>query len=193
MYKGERTRQEILRNAFGLFNAKGYGAVTVSDLMDVTGLKKGGIYNHFASKDELASQAFAYACDEITTLMLNRMQSAETPEAKLRAVIEHFTELSSERTLFAGGCPLMNAAIESDCGYPVLRDKVSEAFFQFIGLVEEQFLALERERGELAFEPREAAVHLVASLEGALMLCLIRKTHEPLLQTSKILRQIFQL
>jgi AcrR family transcriptional regulator len=193
MYKGQRTRQEILRTAFGLFNAKGYEAVSVSDLMAATGLKKGGIYNHFPSKDELASEAFVYAYNEIAALMLKRMQSADTPAGKLKAVIEHFTQMSSGETLFAGGCPLMNAAIESDCGYPVLRDKVREAFFQLIALVEEQFQMLEQQRGESTFAPREAAVHLVSSLEGALMLCLIGKTHEPLLQTGKILQQIFKL
>ncbi len=193
MYKGQRTRQEILRTAFGLFNTRGYEAVSVSDLMAATGLKKGGIYNHFSSKDEIASEAFAYAFGEIATLLQNRMQSADTPAAKLKAIMAHFSELSSERTLFAGGCPLMNAAIESDCGYPVLTENVREAFSQFIGLAEEQFQALAQERGELPFTPREAAVHLISSLEGALMLCLISHDREPLLQTSKILNQIFKL
>lgn len=193
MYKGQRTRQEILRTAFGLFNTRGYEAVSVSDLMAATGLKKGGIYNHFNSKDEIASEAFAYAFGEIATLLQNRMQSADTPAGKLRAIVAHFSELSSERTLFAGGCPLMNAAIESDCGYPVLTENVREAFSQFIGLAEEQFQALARERGELPFTPREAAVHFISSLEGALMLCLISRDREPLLQTSKILNQIFKL
>jgi AcrR family transcriptional regulator len=193
MYKGERTRLEILRQAFGLFNSKGYEAVTVSDLMDVTGLKKGGIYNHFKSKDDLASEAFTYALNEVAALLLKRMHAADTPAGKLKAVIEHFTQMSAEGTLFAGGCPLMNAAIESDCGYPVLREKAREALTKFTGLVEEQFVALERERGESLFTPEEAAVHMVSSLEGALMLSLISKTHEPLRQTSKVLHQIFKL
>lgn len=192
MYKGQRTRQEILRTAFGLFNTKGYEAVTVSDLMEATGLKKGGIYNHFNSKDELASEAFSYATSEVSLLLMKRMEAAKTPAGKLKAVIEHFTKLSDESSLFAGGCPLMNAAIESDRGYPVLRDRAREALSKFTALVEEQFLALEQERGKSNFTPREAAVHLISSLEGALMLGLIGNTQEPLLHTSKVLNQIYK-
>ena len=61
MTKGERTRQEIVRNAAPLFNTKGYEGTSLSDLMAATGLQKGGIYRHFASKEELAAEAFDYA------------------------------------------------------------------------------------------------------------------------------------
>ena len=61
MTKGERTRLEIVRNAAPLFNTKGYEGTSLSDLMAATGLQKGGIYRHFASKEELAGEAFDYA------------------------------------------------------------------------------------------------------------------------------------
>jgi hypothetical protein len=52
--KGEETRQEIIRKAAPIFNQKGYDGAALSDLMRATGLKKGGIYRHFDSKQELA-------------------------------------------------------------------------------------------------------------------------------------------
>ncbi len=47
MRKGEQTRQEIIRRAAPLFNQKGYEGTALSDLMEATGLEKGGIYRYF--------------------------------------------------------------------------------------------------------------------------------------------------
>src|SRR6266436_9707452 len=55
--KGEQTRREIIRKAAPIFNQKGYDGAALSDLMRATGLEKGGIYRHFASKQELAGDA----------------------------------------------------------------------------------------------------------------------------------------
>ena len=41
-----------------IFNQHGYEGSSLNDLMEATGLKKGGIYRHFASKEELAAEAF---------------------------------------------------------------------------------------------------------------------------------------
>jgi TetR/AcrR family transcriptional repressor of nem operon len=40
---------------------KGYAGADLSDLMEATGLEKGGIYRHFGSKQQLASEALDYA------------------------------------------------------------------------------------------------------------------------------------
>src|SRR5580698_5832069 len=64
MRKGEHTRQEIIRKAAPIFNQRGYDGAALSDLMKATGLEKGGIYRHFASKEQLAAEAFDYAWEE---------------------------------------------------------------------------------------------------------------------------------
>ena len=61
MRKGEQTRREIIRKAASIFNQKGYEGAALSDLMQATGLEKGGIYRHFDSKQQLAGEAFDYA------------------------------------------------------------------------------------------------------------------------------------
>jgi TetR/AcrR family transcriptional regulator, transcriptional repressor for nem operon len=47
MRKGEQTRHAIIRKAAPIFNQKGYEGAALSDLMEATGLEKGGIYRHF--------------------------------------------------------------------------------------------------------------------------------------------------
>ncbi|HET8924648.1 MAG TPA: TetR/AcrR family transcriptional regulator, partial [Candidatus Acidoferrum sp.] len=60
MTKGEQTRRKIVEAAAPIFNKRGYEGSSLSDLMDATGLKKGGIYRHFSNKEELAAEAFDY-------------------------------------------------------------------------------------------------------------------------------------
>jgi AcrR family transcriptional regulator len=47
-----KTREQILFEAACLFNVKGYSGAALSDMMHATGLEKGGIYNHFESKEK---------------------------------------------------------------------------------------------------------------------------------------------
>lgn len=51
--KGERTRQEILQAAHQLFLKNGFHGTSMRQIAQVTGIAVGGIYNHFASKDEI--------------------------------------------------------------------------------------------------------------------------------------------
>ena len=60
MTKGEQRRRKIVEAAAPIFNKRGYEGSSLSELMEATGLKKGGIYRHFASKEELAAEAFDY-------------------------------------------------------------------------------------------------------------------------------------
>ena len=79
MKKGERTRRRIVECSAPVFNTKGYAGASMSDLVLVTGLEKGGIYNHFGSKEQLALEAFDYA----TGIMRERFRQAlETAGAR---------------------------------------------------------------------------------------------------------------
>ena len=49
--KGERTRRVIVEKAAALLNTRGYFGSSINDLMREMGLQKGGIYNHFSSKE----------------------------------------------------------------------------------------------------------------------------------------------
>ena len=60
MTKGKLTRQKMVAAAAPIFNQRGYEGSSLSALMEATGLKKGGIYRHFSSKEELAAEAFDY-------------------------------------------------------------------------------------------------------------------------------------
>ncbi len=51
--KGEQTRQAVVDAAFTLFLENGYHGTSMRQIADKAGLALGGIYNHFASKEEI--------------------------------------------------------------------------------------------------------------------------------------------
>src|SRR5271168_2982969 len=121
MTKGEQTRREIVRKAAPLFNQKGFAGTSLADLMDATGLQKGGIYRHFCSKEELAVEAFDYAWQKAVSGRLDGV--VELPDAvdRLNKMVENFVHKRSG--LVPGGCPLLNTAVEADDGNPILRTR----------------------------------------------------------------------
>src|ERR687889_176308 len=64
MTKGERTRRLIVERAMPLFNTRGYFGASLNDLIRETGLEKGGIYNHFESKEAIVGVFRNLADDE---------------------------------------------------------------------------------------------------------------------------------
>ena len=51
--KGIQTRRNIIEKSLQLFSVKGYYNTSVSDILNATGLTKGGLYGHFASKEDI--------------------------------------------------------------------------------------------------------------------------------------------
>src|ERR1700758_2042661 len=109
MRKGEQTRLEIIRKAAPIFNQKGYDGAALTDLMQATGLEKGGIYRHFDSKEELAAEAFDYAWGETFAARTADLNSVANSVDRLERLIANFVE---RRGTIPGGCPLLNTAID---------------------------------------------------------------------------------
>ncbi|HVY93124.1 MAG TPA: TetR/AcrR family transcriptional regulator [Bryobacteraceae bacterium] len=180
--KGERTRQQIVEAAASLFNQRGYEGSTLSGLMEATGLEKGGIYRHFSSKEELAAEAFDYMWQTARELRLAGLEGL-TGVAWLKAYIGNFV---NNRSPVAGGCPILNTAIDADDGNPMLRMKVTKALKSWrcrLRTVIEDGVA----KGEIrqGVDARAAATLIVATLEGALMMSRIERTYEPLREVQR--------
>jgi AcrR family transcriptional regulator len=168
MNKGEMTRQRIIEEAAPIFNQRGYEACSIQALMEATGLEKGGIYRHFASKEELAAEAFRFALARVVEVRRQGLGEIEGAVEKLRYVVTRFVETPG---IVPGGCPLMNTAIDADDGNPVLRGLALEGIREWktklCEVVKEGI-----QRGEIRqdVEPRRIANTIVATLEGALMI-----------------------
>jgi TetR/AcrR family transcriptional regulator, transcriptional repressor for nem operon len=174
MTKGDKTRERIIAKAAPLFNKQGYSGASLADIMAVTGLKKGGIYNHFASKDELALAAFEYNWTVLSQLYAQAIKAAgPSPVAQLLAAIDVQARFADNPPI-QGGCPMLNTAIESDDGHPLLRERVQAAITSWRRLIT---TIITRGIAQGEFKPTvdgdEWASVMISVLEGGVMLSML--------------------
>lgn len=90
MSKGQQTRERILAHSAQLFNRQGYSGASLTDIMRETGLEKGGIYNHFASKEQLALESFDYAYELVSQRMRQALSGKFNAIERLQAMVSVF-------------------------------------------------------------------------------------------------------
>lgn len=73
--KGSQTRNLIKKRAYELFAEKGFNAVTMKDLCEVTGLSRGGLYRHFGSTKEVFEDIFFDLVDTQENDFYQKMKS----------------------------------------------------------------------------------------------------------------------
>lgn len=170
MSKGEQTREMILAQAAQLFNRQGYFGSSLSDIMHATGLEKGGIYNHFESKEQLALEAFDYSVLLVQRHVQVAFEGKKHAIERLLAYATIFEGLAEDEP-FLGGCPVMNTAIEADDAHGPLRDRARRAMDSMRDTVRRIVT-----RGIERYEVREGvdadafATLFISTLEGAVMM-----------------------
>ena len=179
MSKGELTRREIVKKAAPLFNRKGYAGTSLSDLMQATGLQKGGIYRHFSSKQQLAGEAFDYTWEKAVTGRLEGVENVPNSVQRLKKMIDNFVE--KREGLVPGGCPLMNTAVESDDGNAHLRARAKKALEGWTArLTKITAEGIARREISAGTNPLDLAQLIISSLEGALLLSRLQNSSVPL-------------
>lgn len=178
MSKGDTTRQRIVSEAAALFNKQGFAGSSMADLMEATGLEKGGIYRHFSSKEEVAAEAFDYAWQAATDARMHDLDSVPNSVDRLKRFIANFVE---RRSPVPGGCPLLNTAIEADDGSPLMRERALHALRQWQSRLS-SITAAGIKQGEIrkGTSPKRVATLIISSLEGALMISRLERKEEAL-------------
>jgi len=190
MTKGEQTRRRIVEAAAPIFNRRGYEGSSLNELMEATGLKKGGIYRHFSSKEELAAEAFDYTWEAAWKARLLHVDEKANGIEKLKQFVANFVDY---RSPVAGGCPILNTAIDADDGNPVLRARVAKALRSWLSRLQ-TIVEQADEHGETrpGVDPKLVATLIVASLEGALMMSRLQRNDEALRRVQSHLNQYLE-
>src|SRR6201982_3132502 len=87
-----QNHEKILSVAARSFREHGSDSSGIGTVMKKVGLKKGGFYRHFKSKDDLFVDAVARALDETARGMVEVAESAPEGHA-LRAIIERYLSI----------------------------------------------------------------------------------------------------
>ncbi|HEY1947701.1 MAG TPA: TetR/AcrR family transcriptional regulator [Bryobacteraceae bacterium] len=178
MNKGDLTKERIIEAAAPVFNRNGFVGTSLSDLMEATGLQKGGIYRHFKSKEELAVAAFDHAWQVARKIRWLDVDKTEGAIGQLQKLVANFVE---RRTgLVQGGCPVLNTAIDSDDGNPVLRENVRKALQQWAkGICDIVAAGIQSHEIRRDVDPQAVATMLISALEGAIMMTRLQESTQP--------------
>jgi AcrR family transcriptional regulator len=170
MSKGEQTRERILERSALLFNRQGYFGASLADIMRETGLEKGGIYNHFTSKEQLALESFDYAYGLVQERVRQALAGKFNAIERLLAIVSVFQGIVDDPPV-AGGCPILNTAIEADDANEALRDRARNAMDGWRTTIHRIVnRGIERQQIRPGIDADEVASIFITTLEGAIML-----------------------
>ncbi|WP_408893304.1 TetR/AcrR family transcriptional regulator [Paenibacillus taichungensis] len=168
--KGQITKEHIIRESAALFNTKGYTGASLSEIIERCGVRKGGIYNHFETKDEIALAAFDYSVSQMLQFHSQALEGVTNPKDKLLAICGVYIDMMENNTL-EGGCPLLNTAVESDDAHPLLKERAQHAMTNLLNELTQvlvQGVEQKEFRADIALE--EVSSNIIAIIEGGVML-----------------------
>jgi len=166
MSKGNFTRALIIEKAAELFNSLGFAGVSVSDLMAATGLKKGGIYNHFKSKEEIRIEAFQHMISDVRAEVIKAIANKTTAKEQLAGILEFFRNYALN-PIIKGGCPLLNAMVDADNANPEFQKSVNKAVDSLIwDIAEIVETGIEKKEFKSTVDPLKASVFIISAIEG---------------------------
>ncbi len=168
--KAERTRRYIIEKASSLFNRKGYHGTSMSDIMQATGLAKGGVYGHFKSKEEIVAEAFEYAFYRVSDALVIRIKTKTVAIDKLEAIMEFYDNFLIAPPV-EGGCPILSYSGHSLEEVPMIAKLVARATRTMLDSLV-RILEKGQKYGQIRAEidPETYAEIIYSRIEGALAL-----------------------
>jgi TetR/AcrR family transcriptional repressor of lmrAB and yxaGH operons len=166
------SRVSMISSAAALIGARGLSGTSFSEVLADSGAPRGSIYHHFpGGKRQLAGDVIEWTSGQILAYL--RGCPADTPDG----VLAWFIDLWRQSVLASGGCggcPVAGVAMDADDEELTLAARA--AFASWIALLSEQLTAA----GVPADRARPLASLALTVMEGALVMCRVERSSEPL-------------
>ncbi|WP_194972664.1 TetR/AcrR family transcriptional regulator [Aquiflexum lacus] len=189
MRNPELTKEKIISISAGLFNTQGYKATSISDITKATGLTKGAIYRHFTDKEDLEESTFHFMAEKMKGKFREVIKKEMTAPEKLLAIAVFFRTYVFTPVI-QGGCPILNAGVETDDTRPELNKSVRDLLNTLQSSVE-HILQKGISYGQIKedIEVERFASVFIATLEGGVLLSKIRQSPKDLFWVIEDLEQ----
>ena len=182
MLKRKIQRKDIVQAGYNLMYLKGYNGVSIRDITDAVEIPKGSFYNHFDGKENFALEVLEFYTDHFERQLNQRLSNREkSPLARLK---EHFSELirnfdiKYKSTL---GCLAGNIGLEMADSSPVFQKATNRSLDRFVHSIENCIAEAQTlDQIDKGVSPRDLAVFVLNSWEGALLKMKTEKSIEPL-------------
>lgn len=156
------THARIVKKASVKLRERGAHGIGVADLMKDAGLTHGGFYAHFASREALVIEAFAYAMDRSTARWRKKAEEIP-PDQRFAAIVDaYLTPLHRDDP--GNGCAVPALAAEIAREGVKTRRAFSAKLEQMIDMIAEQIPGRSRKAA------REQAMASLATMVGTMIL-----------------------
>ncbi len=186
---GRQTRENIIEKTLQIFSVKGYYNTSINDILSATGLTKGGLYGHFAGKEELWGAAYDRAIEIWKGIVFKGARKVADPMERIEKIIDNDLFGYCGAEVFEGGCFFFNMLVELSGQSETMSRRIRTGFMQFAELLASWLEEAER-KGILkkGVNRREVADFIVISMNGASALYTSSRDRRYLKETSNQLR-----
>jgi TetR/AcrR family transcriptional repressor of nem operon len=151
-------KEKIIRESLKLFSLKGFLSTSIQDIMRETKTSKGGLYNHFKSKDDIFVAVLSEARKVWRERNLAGLEQIENPVEKVKKLLENYRDRYLKDTeTFPGGCIFVTLSVELDDQRPDFSRELNEGFVRLKAMIRRN-LDQGKESGELNQEVNTEAV-----------------------------------
>lgn len=167
-------RQKMIKSAAVLFSERGIQGTSLTDVLTHSGAPRGSVYHHFSGgKTQLVDEATRWA-GEFTIAGAVAAVERQDPVAAIGSFRRYWSKILRDSD-FEGGCPIAWAALEGS-SEPAARDIAGDVFGEWQKVIADAL----RRRGVAMARARSIATLLLASIEGAIVLCRAERNLGPL-------------
>lgn len=184
------TKERLLDAAQGLMLAKGFTATTVDEICEKAKLTKGSFFHYFKSKEELGKAAL----NRFVAMMTQRFQEApfhqeSDPLKRIYGYLDCAIQCSKDPKA-PKACLLGIFSQELSDGYPQIRSLCCGHFSQWAeGLRKDLGEAKAKYAPKKDLDARSLAEHIIAVMEGSLILAKAQQDKGVIEQSLKHLKQ----
>lgn len=108
------TRDDILDAAAQVFSQKGYHAASMQDIARAVNLRKGSLYHHVSSKQEILVDLLDRALDLLIERISRVLDQPIAPEEKLRQAMRVYLEIFAEHADLSAVLLLEHRSLEPE-------------------------------------------------------------------------------
>lgn len=172
------TRDRLVHAAMELFAYQGYGATGLAQIARKAKARPGSLYYFFPTKEDLLAATLEERKRLLWPEVLQPIwERIDDPVERVFGLLDGYRRML-EMTDFAHGCPIGNLVLELTESHPHARALLVENFDNWLDAVEGCFRDA-RERLPEHADPRQLAVFVLVTMEGAVMLARSYRTFEP--------------
>ena len=187
--KGTLTRRKIIEKSMQLFSVKGYYNTSISDILAAADLTKGGLYGHYASKEDIWYAVYEEAVGIWKGIVFKGIRNNSDPLRRIEKFIENDMLDYLGADVFEGGCFFLNMLVELSGQSASMSKQILRGFVRLSGLLR-SWLEEADQKGVLQknLDLKEVANFIIISLNGAAALYISSRDRNILDQTVLQLR-----